>query len=364
MRVKRFVADTAQQAIARVKRDLGDDALILHSRPFKEGGFLGLFAKKRYEVLAAVDNKETMRIPTTAKQPTAEKGEEKQRQLFQPEPTTIMPELEKVKKELSEIRMAIEGVTAQVRTGLPTAEIAAAPAKPEEQAAPEKQDPEDSSSSSQKDLDGVLIKTYPIRLSSRPTVVALVGPTGVGKTTTIAKLAANFALFEGKSVGLITIDTYRIAAVEQLKTYSEIINLPIEVVYTAADLKRAFQKLMDKQLILIDTAGRSQKNKQQIRELKHFFNGRPLNETHLVLSANTKLEDLLETADSFKELGVNRLIFTKLDETNSLSNVIEVAERLRIPLSYVTTGQSVPEDIEVATFEVIKRYADKENINA
>ena len=264
--------------------------------------------------------------------------------------------------------MAIEGVTAQVRNGSPTAETVEAvptmPAVPVEPAAVDKPDPDVASSTSQKDLDEFLIKTYPIRLGNRPTVVALVGPTGVGKTTTIAKLAANFALFEGKSVGLITIDTYRIAAVEQLKTYSEIINLPIEVVYTAADLKRAFQKLSDKQLILIDTAGRSQKNKQQIRELKHFFNGRPLNETHLVLSANTKLEDLLETADSFKELGVNRLIFTKLDETNSLSNVIEVAERLRIPLSYVTTGQSVPEDIEVATFEVIKRYADKENINA
>lgn len=368
MRVKRFVADTAQQAIARVKRDLGDDALILHSRPFKEGGFLGLFAKRRYEVLAAVDNKETMRIPTAAKQPSAEKGEEKQRQLFQPEQPKVMPELEQVKKELSEIKMAIEGVTAQVRNDSPTAETVEAvptmPAVPVEPAAVDKPDPDVASSTSQKDLDEFLIKTYPIRLGNRPTVVALVGPTGVGKTTTIAKLAANFALFEGKSVGLITIDTYRIAAVEQLKTYSEIINLPIEVVYTAADLKRAFQKLSDKQLILIDTAGRSQKNKQQIRELKHFFNGRPLNETHLVLSANTKLEDLLETADSFKELGVNRLIFTKLDETNSLSNVIEVAERLRIPLSYVTTGQSVPEDIEVATFEVIKRYADKENINA
>ena len=368
MRVKRFVADTAQQAIARVKRDLGDDALILHSRPFKEGGFLGLFAKRRYEVLAAVDNKETMRIPTAAKQPSAEKGEEKQRQLFQPEQPKVMPELEQVKKELSEIKMAIEGVTAQVRNGSPTVETpvaaTATPTVPAEPAAADKPDPDVASSTSQKDLDEFLIKTYPIRLGNRPTVVALVGPTGVGKTTTIAKLAANFALFEGKSVGLITIDTYRIAAVEQLKTYSEIINLPIEVVYTAADLKRAFQKLSDKQLILIDTAGRSQKNKQQIRELKHFFNGRPLNETHLVLSANTKLEDLLETADSFKELGVNRLIFTKLDETNSLSNVIEVAERLRIPLSYVTTGQSVPEDIEVATFEVIKRYADKENINA
>ena len=247
--------------------------------------------------------------------------------------------------------MAIAGVTQQVRTSSPAPQVEVKPAVTP--AAPPKKEPQE-----------VLIQTYPIRLTTRPTVVALVGPTGVGKTTTIAKLAANFALFEGKSVGLITIDTYRIAAVEQLKTYSEIINLPIEVVYTAADFKRALQNLSNKQLILIDTAGRSQKNKQQIRELKHFFNGRPLNETHLVLSANTKLEDLLETADSFKELNVNRLIFTKLDETNSLSNVVEVAERLQIPLSYVTTGQSVPEDIEVATFEVIKRYAGKEIDNA
>ena len=368
MRVKRYVADTAQQAIARVKRDLGDDAIILHSRPYKEGGFLGLFAKKRYEVLAAVDNKESVRIPSSvsasasapapasapalaAAKGQPEKADERQRQLFQNEQAVILPELEKVKKELSEIRMAIAGVTQQVRTSSPAPQVEVKPAVTP--AAPPKKEPQE-----------VLIQTYPIRLTTRPTVVALVGPTGVGKTTTIAKLAANFALFEGKSVGLITIDTYRIAAVEQLKTYSEIINLPIEVVYTAADFKRALQDLSNKQLILIDTAGRSQKNKQQIRELKHFFNGRPLNETHLVLSANTKLEDLLETADSFKELNVNRLIFTKLDETNSLSNVVEVAERLQIPLSYVTTGQSVPEDIEVATFEVIKRYAGKEIVNA
>src|SRR5690606_9331791 len=157
MRVKRFVADTAQQAIARVKRDLGNDALILHSRPFKEGGFLGLFAKRRYEVLAAVDNKETMRIPTAAKQPSAEKGEEKQRQLFQPEQPKVMPELEQVKKELSEIKMAIEGVTAQVRNGSPTAETVEAvptmPAVPVEPAAVDKPDPDVASSTSQKDLD-------------------------------------------------------------------------------------------------------------------------------------------------------------------------------------------------------------------
>ncbi|HBR33435.1 MAG TPA: flagellar biosynthesis protein FlhF [Firmicutes bacterium] len=358
MRVKRFVADTAQQAIARVKRELGDDALILHSRPIKEGGFLGLFATKRYEVLAAVDNsKETVKMPAaTSKRPMA-KVEEKAPELPKVEQAPILPELEKVKKELSEIRMAIEGVSEQVKvTPKPAGQVPKPETKPALESALK--------SESLKELQEVLIQTYPIRLSNKPTLVALVGPTGVGKTTTIAKLAANFALFEGKSVGLVTIDTYRIAAVEQLKTYSEIINLPIEVVYTAADFKRALHKLANKQLILIDTAGRSQKNKQQIRELKHFFNGRRLDETHLVISANTKLEDLLETAESFNELEINRLIFTKLDETNSLSNLIELAGKIRIPLSYVTTGQSVPEDIEVATFDVIKRYAGKENINA
>ncbi len=341
MRVKRFVADNAQQAIAQVKKDLGKDALILHSRPFKEGGFLGLFAKKRYEVLAAVDNMEKMNVPSSPKDETEPQAKQP---LFKIEQEMILPELEKVKKELTEIKEAIEGVSAQVRMAPNFAPPSSQPKKIE--------------------IHESMIQTLPIKLKSRPTVVALVGPTGVGKTTTIAKLAANFALFEGKSVGLITIDTYRIAAVEQLKTYSEIINLPIEVVYTAAEFKRALVNLEEKELILIDTAGRSQKNKQQIRELRHFFNGRRLDETHLVLSANTKLEDLLETAESFQEIEYNRLIFTKLDETNNLGNVLEVADRLKIPMSYVTTGQNVPEDIEVATFEVIKRYAGKECFNA
>ena len=344
MRVKRFVADTAQQAIIRVKQELGKDALILHSRPFKEGGFMGLFSKKRYEVLAAVDNSETMRMLSISKE-RSENTTDKKQPLFKSEQDLILPELEKVKQELNEIKQAIEGVSEQVRF------------KAKELSAP-------LSSAVEKEIRDTMIRTYPIKLSNHPTVVALVGPTGVGKTTTIAKLAPNFALFEGKSVGLITIDTYRIAAVEQLKTYSEIINLPIEVVYTAAEFKKALNNLEEKELVLVDTAGRSQKNKQQIRELKHFFNGRRLDETHLVLSANTKLEDLLETADSFQEIDFNRLIFTKLDETNSLSNVFEVAERLNIPMSYVTTGQSVPEDIEVATFEALKRFAGKECINA
>lgn len=341
MRVKRYVADTAQEAIARVKKDLGKDALILHSRPFKEGGFMGMFSKKRYEVLAAADSSDGIRIlPTPRDKEQKNKSDDKKVEIVTPpDKDLVLPELERVRKELSEIKSAIEEVSAQVRTN------------------PQESLPE-------KEIHTTMIESLPIRLSSHPTVVALVGPTGVGKTTTIAKLAANFALFEGKSVGLITIDTYRIAAVEQLKTYSEIINLPIEVVYTAAEFKKALNKLKEKELILVDTAGRSQKNKQQLRELKHFFNGRPLNETHLVLSANTKLEDLIETAESFREINFNRLIFTKLDETNNLSNIFSVANRLKIPMSYVTIGQNVPEDIEVATFEVLKRYAGKECINA
>lgn len=338
MRIKRYVADTAQQAITQVKQDLGKEALILHSRPLKEGGFLGLFAKKRFEVLAAVDEHLVRQRPgrlgeryETAVRPGD--GTEKDR---------LLPEIQMLRRELSELRQAIEGVSKQ---------------------APKAPKPASTAKQSLQSMESFPLPT-PIKIVNKPTVVVLVGPTGVGKTTTIAKLAANFALFEGKSVGLVTIDTYRIAAVEQLKTYAEIINLPIEVVYTMGEFKRALNSLADKDLILVDTAGRSQKNQHQIKELKQFLTGRNPDETHLVLSANTKLEDLMESAESFKEVSYNRLVITKLDETRDLDNVLEFVQQVKIPISYVTTGQSVPEDIEVATFDVFKRFLNKEYSHA
>ena len=184
--------------------------------------------------------------------------------------------------------------------------------------------------------------------------VALIGPTGVGKTTTIAKLAAHYALVEKKKVGLLTVDTYRIAAVEQLKTYSQIIDIPLGVAYTQADVLPAVAQFKDFDLLLIDTAGRSQKNIMQVGELKSMLETLRC-ETHLVLSAQTKESDMIEAAERFSAAHVDRLLFSKLDETSSYGTLLNVADKTGIPLSYLTVGQKVPEDIEVADG---KRLAD------
>ena len=177
--------------------------------------------------------------------------------------------------------------------------------------------------------------------------VALIGPTGVGKTTTIAKLAAHFSLVEGKRVALLTVDTYRIAAVEQLKMYSQIIDIPIGVAYSQAEVLPAIEQFADYDLLLIDTAGRSQKNIMQVGELKALLE--TLNcETHLALASSMKEEDMIESARRFSAACVDRIIFTKLDETGSYGTLFNVAERAGIPISYVTSGQKVPEDIQTA----------------
>jgi len=178
-------------------------------------------------------------------------------------------------------------------------------------------------------------------------VVALIGPTGVGKTTTIAKLAANFALMQGKRVALITVDTYRIAAVEQLKTYSQIIGLPVSVAYSHAEIPKIMQQYEDYDLILIDTAGRSPQHTMQVGELKSLLDTVRC-ETHLVLSAQTKEQDMVDAIRRFSVVGVDRLIVSKLDETSSYGTLLNVVDQTGLPLSYITTGQKVPEDLETA----------------
>ncbi len=177
--------------------------------------------------------------------------------------------------------------------------------------------------------------------------VALIGPTGVGKTTTVAKIAAHFALVENKRVALITVDTYRVAAVEQLKIYSELIEIPLAVAYNLEDVLPIMAQYADYDLLLIDTAGRSQKNIAQVGEIKSLLEAVNC-ETHLVMSAQFKEQDMVEMVRRFSAARVDRLLFTKLDETDSYGTILNVAEETGIPLSYLTTGQKVPEDIEIA----------------
>lgn len=187
--------------------------------------------------------------------------------------------------------------------------------------------------------------------SNRPKVVALIGPTGVGKTTTLAKIAARFVLEQGARVALITADTYRISAVEQLKTYSDILGLPLEIVYNPDALRRAIEKHKDKQLILIDTAGRSQYNEYQMKELSGLLSIDADIEKHLVMSATTKTSDGIELLENFSICQPDRVIFTKVDETGTHGIILNILHRRKVALSYVTNGQSVPDDIEPASVE-------------
>jgi flagellar biosynthesis protein FlhF len=222
-----------------------------------------------------------------------------------------------------------------------------------------------------------------VQAGAGPKIVVLVGPTGVGKTTTIAKLAAHFKLREGKRVGLITTDTYRIAAVDQLKAYADIMSLPLEVVFTPEELKQAVGRLNGCDLILVDTSGRSHRDAQRLSDLRAFLDaaraivaeanpaaptgpargrkrkrrgaGSEVNnlpagssvEVHLLLSCTCDQGQLFQVAERFTALGVDRAVFTKLDEAVGLGVVLNVASRLNLQLSYLTTGQDVPDDIEV-----------------
>ena len=182
-------------------------------------------------------------------------------------------------------------------------------------------------------------------------VVAFIGTTGVGKTTTLAKVAAHFVLEANLKGALITADTYRISAVEQLKKYAEILGLPVEVVYSAADLKKAIARHRSKDFILVDTAGRSQYNEFQMEELKELLAAHPRMEQHLVVSATTKEQDAAEIMERFSACRPDRIIFTKTDETRTIGMVLNLLAGGKIPLSFLSNGQSVPDDIIPATAE-------------
>ena len=183
-----------------------------------------------------------------------------------------------------------------------------------------------------------------------PKVVFFVGPTGVGKTTTIAKIASRLCVEDKKKVVLLTADTYRIAAAEQLRTYANILNIPFRVIYREEELTTAITDFMDSDYILVDTAGHSHKNQEQREEMYALVQAIQENiekEIYLVLSATTKYKDLLQIADSYTSLYKYKLILTKLDETSSLGNLLNLRLHTNAPLSYVTYGQNVPDDIEV-----------------
>ncbi|MDE6675890.1 MAG: flagellar biosynthesis protein FlhF, partial [Acetatifactor sp.] len=185
-----------------------------------------------------------------------------------------------------------------------------------------------------------------------PKTVIFIGPTGVGKTTTIAKIASRYVVEQKKKVALLTMDTYRIAAAEQLRTYANILMVPFRVVYTEEELLTAIRDFQDYDYILMDTAGHSPQNREQLAAMKKLLNNNKVREAadcffYLVLSATTKYKDLIKIVDSYSKIAEYRLIFTKLDETEALGNLLNLRLYTNASIAYVTYGQNVPDDIEI-----------------
>lgn len=399
MKVKRYVAETAQEALQKVRSDLGRDAIILNTRKIRRKGIAGIFSKPLIEVVATIDSDlnnqpipKQSPIRPAASQPAAQPINQTAYKPAEPpvqnEAMNFMNELNATiennkkaeyatqkesaegKVEISEIRSMINKVYDAVKPDYENgklSDLAKSYLKILEDNEIDKTIISDIKediidlldSESQRNeaiLQGTiysLLSNYmkdpePFNFEKDKKVVIFIGPTGVGKTTTLAKLAANMVLSERKKVGLITSDTYRIAAVEQLKTYSEIIGVPLSIIYSPSEIQNAIKNYKDYDLILVDTAGRSHKDKYQLMELKSLINSSIDYEVYLVMSATTKFTDCIEIIKSYSFLDDYKLIFTKLDETSSLGVILNVAYITKKPLSYITTGQSVPDDIEVA----------------
>lgn len=351
MKVKQYMADTLQEAMLKVKQDLGREAVILHTRRVKRGGILGFFAREVFEVTATLEARVAVTSASKQDQISSAMNENRVAALeaeihhirdvvesvLQPQPmmkreTPFMALRETLVR--NDIDPAIaEKLIRDVSIQIPGGQDSLAARKLLE-----------------KMLFSCLSRIEGIKLQQgRPKVVALLGPTGVGKTTTIAKLAANFALVEGKKVALITADTYRIAAVEQLKTYAEIIGVHIDVVFTQEELSDALACHADKDLVLIDTAGRSPKNEQHLLELQHLLRAQPDLEMHVVVSATTKPKDALDIVAKFAPHDAPyKVIITKVDESSTFGLIVNMMYNSNAVLSYLTNGQSVPDDIELA----------------
>lgn len=196
-------------------------------------------------------------------------------------------------------------------------------------------------------------------IQGQPKIVFFIGPTGVGKTTTIAKIASKFKVDLGKKVAFLTADTYRIAAAEQLRTYANILDTPFTIIYSAEELNTAIEQVSDYDLVLVDTAGFSHKNETQREDIKHLIESldeKYEKEVYLVVSATIKYKDLLEIADIYHEIADYKIIFTKLDETTCYGNMLNVRMYSGAELSYVTDGQNVPDDIELFdTQKIVKQ---------
>lgn len=372
MQIKRFEAASTQEAFLKIKNELGPDAVVLSTRKLRSGRV------PLFEVTAALDERPEGRrekplpLPAGAPQAAPARGDEETLA------SALRRDVEEIKARLAETAMRpfpygeflemkemldtffdtmgfqrkekLSGALLKIYHQMVSVGVSRSRAfllvstLNRNLTAGELQDEECLCRVAEKLLARSIGLSY--RSADRKRICAFVGPTGAGKTTTLAKIAARSALEEKLKVGLITTDTYRIAAVEQLKTYARIMEIPIEVVSDKTAFRRALAKLSDRDLILVDTPGKSSVEPGYIEKLRDLFQIENPVETNLLLPLTSSQDNLAENLARFKPIGYQSIIFTKLDESRHFGMIYNVIDQERKPVSYVTNGQNVPQDIE------------------
>ena len=382
MKVKTYRASTVKAALEQIKLELGVDAFILSQKQVRPPTLLGMSRKSYVEVTAAVDYSETKSSEPAS---TAESSEaihdavhlsagavappRSVPPLFVESQLTATAQSGVLLNEIRKLRLAVQSLSSdRTRPAIwlkdrssfsPSARQAfgelIARGIHEDIALNVVSNPGEAVVQIE-DLRNAIVLELSRQIhihenltarttTGSPQIVALLGPTGVGKTTTLAKIAARAVLEEKLSVGLITLDTFRIAAIDQLKTYAEIIGVPVRVVENVKQMSQAIETFSDRDLVLIDTTGRSQHALGDEFELAEFMSQSVTITKALVLSATTKQSDLADIIDRYEIFGTNCLIFTKLDETDIHGPIVNELVRSGKPLAFVTTGQAVPQDI-------------------
>ncbi|MCF6289663.1 MAG: flagellar biosynthesis protein FlhF [Desulfobacterales bacterium] len=388
MKVKVFEANDMGTALKMVRESLGPDALILSTRTVRKGG-LGLLGRSTLEVTAAIDSADFGSEPPVAGTPAAgdDQGDPeltydriwRRRKVIDPLEEEVLElkghlanlDVEALRTEILELKDLMKSHAALAPAGQSAGPAAESPlmgmivelsSRGVEPATAEqivrravRQQPLDRSKVSPGEflsqaIAGSIRCSGPFYgpMSGKPRRIALLGPTGVGKTTTVAKLAADYLLNQGRSLALVTIDIYRIAAAEQLKVYGEIMNIPVDVAGSAQEFKRVMQRHQDKELVLIDTAGRSPRDREGIEALHALIGPESGIENHLVLSVTTRERENHTAVQCFTGVPLKSMILTKLDECDTLGPLLNIHLRHDTPLSYLTDGQRVPEDLLLA----------------
>jgi len=405
MKIKKYVVNDMNEAMTRIRYELGADAIIISQRKVRRRGFLGLFSKKSLEVTAAIDNysKEKKHNYNTGYKVNNENNIEIIKKMIEERnnnakfnsninsDTNVSDRYKEIlisKNDKFENKSIKEKDITETKALMD--EIRGLKTIVENMGKNQKSNKDEESSLMKflKDMDleeelieniikkvrnledniderekikRVIEDNIEIKLNSVGKITVLVGPTGVGKTTTIAKLAGKLALIDKKKVGFITIDTYRIGAVEQLKTYADIMNIPFKVVFSIKDMEKAITDLQYCDVILVDTTGRSSKNMMQISELRAFIEKIKEKSVHLVISASTKNKDIETIIKGYNVLDYENIIITKLDETSTYGSILTILDEAKKPISFITTGQDVPDDIKEGNKEEIAKIILGEN---